>query len=150
MLITGFLLLLELPIRHCMVLLKLPNIQKLRNWMALVIAPPYYVPISQEEMREYLENIAPKLPLPFLMYDMPSCTKMHMSLETIKKAKDLGAIGIKDSSGDMSYLYSLIQEFKGSPEFSIIAGTELFLPEPFCREDMGLLQEELIYFPGYS
>jgi 4-hydroxy-tetrahydrodipicolinate synthase len=44
----------------------------------LVIAPPYYVPISQEEMREYLENIVPKLPLPFMMYDMPSCTKMHM------------------------------------------------------------------------
>jgi 2-dehydro-3-deoxy-D-pentonate aldolase len=40
----------------------------------LVIAPPYYVPISQEEMREYLESIVPKLPLPFMMYDMPSCT----------------------------------------------------------------------------
>ena len=64
----------------------------------VVIAPPYYVPIAQEEMREYLEYIAPKLPLPFIMYDMPSCTKMHMSLETIKKAKDLGAIGVKDSS----------------------------------------------------
>ena len=45
----------------------------------VVLAPPYYVPISQEEMREYLENIAPRLPLPFLMYDIPSCTKMHMS-----------------------------------------------------------------------
>lgn len=95
----------------------------------VVIAPPYYVPIAQEEMREYLENIAPKLPLPFLMYDMPSCTKMHMSIETIRKAKELGAIGIKDSSGDMAYMYSLIHEFGDSPEFSIIAGTELFLPE---------------------
>ena len=105
--------------------------------MVLVIAPPYYVPISQEEMREYLENIAPKLPLPFLMYDMPSCTKMHMSVETIKKAKELGAIGIKDSSGDMSYLFSLIQEFKDSPEFSIIAGTELFLPDTILQGGHG-------------
>ena len=71
----------------------------------VVIAPPYYLPISQEEMREYLENLVPELPLPFLIYDMPGCTKMHMSLETIKKAKELGAIGIKDSSGDMSYLF---------------------------------------------
>jgi 4-hydroxy-tetrahydrodipicolinate synthase len=103
----------------------------------VVIAPPYYVPISQEEMREYLETIAPKLPLPFIMYDMPSCTKMHMSLETIKKAKELGAIGIKDSSGDMAYLFSLIQEFKGSPEFSIISGTELFLPDTILQGGHG-------------
>ena len=103
----------------------------------VVIAPPYYVPIAQEEMREYLENIAPRLPLPFLMYDMPSCTKMHMSVETIKKAKQLGAIGIKDSSGDMAYLFSLIQEFKESPDFSIIAGTELFLPDTILQGGHG-------------
>jgi 2-dehydro-3-deoxy-D-pentonate aldolase len=103
----------------------------------VVLAPPYYVPIAQEEMREYLENIAPKLPLPFLMYDMPSCTKMHMSVETIKKAKELGAIGIKDSSGDMAYLFSLIQEFKSTPDFSIIAGTELFLPDTILQGGHG-------------
>jgi 4-hydroxy-tetrahydrodipicolinate synthase len=103
----------------------------------VVIAPPYYVPIAQEEMREYLENIAPKLPLPFIMYDMPSCTKMHMSVETIKKAKELGAIGIKDSSGDMAYLFSLIQEFKESPDFAIIAGTELFLPDTILQGGHG-------------
>jgi 2-dehydro-3-deoxy-D-pentonate aldolase len=103
----------------------------------LVIAPPYYVPISQEEMREYLENIVPKLPLPFMMYDMPSCTKLHLSLETVRRSKDLGAIGIKDSSGDMSYLYSLINEFRDSPEFSIIAGTELFLPETIIHGGHG-------------
>ena len=81
----------------------------------VVIAPPYYVPISQEEMREYLENIVPDLPLPFLMYNMPGCTKMHMSLETIKKSKELGSVGIKDSSGDMAYLFSLIKEFRDYP-----------------------------------
>lgn len=103
----------------------------------VVIAPPYYLPISQEEMREYLENLVPQLPLPFLMYDMPGCTKMHMSLETIKKAKELGAIGIKDSSGDMAYMFSLIQEFKSSPDFAIIAGTELFLPDTILQGGHG-------------
>jgi 2-dehydro-3-deoxy-D-pentonate aldolase len=113
----------------------------------VVLAPPYYVPIAQEEMREYLENIAPKLPLPFLMYDMPSCTKMHMSVETIRKAKELGAIGIKDSSGDMSYLFSLIQEFKESPEFSIIAGTELFLPDTILQGGHGAVAGGANMFP---
>lgn len=103
----------------------------------VVVAPPYYMPISQEEMREYLENLAPKLPLPFMMYDMPSCTKLHMSIETIRKAKELGAIGVKDSSGDMSYLYALIEEFKESPDFAVIAGTELFLPETILHGGHG-------------
>lgn len=113
----------------------------------VVIAPPYYMPIAQEEMREYLENLVPKLPLPFLMYDMPSCTKMHMSLETIRKAKELGAIGIKDSSGDLSYLFSLIQEFKDSPDFSIIAGTELFLPDTILHGGHGAVAGGANIFP---
>lgn len=96
---------------------------------ALVVAPPYYVPISQNEMVEYLEDLVPQLPLPFLMYNMPSCTKLHMSVDTIKKAKELGAIGIKDSSGDITYLHSLIEAFKDSPDFSIITGTEIHIPE---------------------
>ena len=114
---------------------------------SLVIAPPYYLPISQEEMRDYLESIVPKLPLPFLMYDMPACTKMHMSVETIKRSKELGAIGIKDSSGDMAYLFSLIQEFRDSPQFSVITGTELFLPETIIRGGHGAVAGGANLFP---
>ncbi|MDP2338305.1 MAG: dihydrodipicolinate synthase family protein [Bacteroidota bacterium] len=113
----------------------------------VVIAPPYYLPITQEEMREYLEDLAPKLPLPFMMYDMPGCTKIHMSIGTIKKAKELGAIGVKDSSGDMTYLYSLIQEFRDSPDFSIIAGTELFLPETILHGGHGAVAGGANLFP---
>jgi 4-hydroxy-tetrahydrodipicolinate synthase len=113
----------------------------------VVIAPPYYVPLSQEEMREYLENLVPKLPLPFLMYDMPSCTKMHMSLDTIKKAKELGAIGVKDSSGDMAFSISLIKEFMDSPDFSIITGTELFLPDTILQGGHGAVPGGANLFP---
>jgi len=113
----------------------------------VVIAPPYYLPISQEEMREYLEVIVPKLSLPFLMYDMPGCTKIHMSVGTIRRAKELGAIGVKDSSGDMNYLYSLIEEFKDSPDFSVIAGTELFLPETILHGGHGAVAGGANLFP---
>jgi 2-dehydro-3-deoxy-D-pentonate aldolase len=113
----------------------------------VVIAPPYYVPLSQEEMREYLENLVPQLSLPFLMYDMPSCTKMHMTLETIKKAKELGAIGVKDSSGDMTYSLSLIKEFRDSPDFSIITGTELFLPDTILHGGHGAVPGGANLFP---
>jgi dihydrodipicolinate synthase/N-acetylneuraminate lyase len=114
----------------------------------VVIAPPYYIPISQEEMREYLKNLAPRLPLPFLMYNMPSCTKIHLSVETVRMAKELGAIGIKDSSGDMSYMYSLIEEFKDSPDFSVITGTELFIPDTILYGGHGAVPGGANIFPS--
>jgi len=40
-----------------------------------------------------------------------------MAIKTVRTARDLGAIGIKDSSGDLLYLFMLIEEFKDAPEF---------------------------------
>ena len=114
---------------------------------ALVISTPYYLPMAQHEFVEYLEYLSPKLPLPFLLYNMPGCTKMHMSVKTVKKAKELGAIGIKDSSGDLAYLYSLIETFKDSPDFSVICGTELFLPESVTFGGSGAIAGGANIFP---
>jgi len=114
---------------------------------AVVIAPPYYIPISQMEMMHYLEDLVPRLPLPFFLYNMPGYTKLHMSMETVKLAKDLGGIGVKDSSGDMVYLYSLIDTFKDSPEFSIFAGTEIFLPGTIIQGGHGVVPGGANLFP---
>lgn len=113
----------------------------------LVVAPPYYYPISQAEMQSYLKALAPQLPLPFLMYNMPSCTKLNLSLETLKTAKELGAIGIKDSSGDRDYLFSLVEAFKYDPNFSIITGNEAFLPELIKIGGHGAVAGGANFFP---
>ena len=127
--------------------LEIAAISKNAGADALVISTPYYLPMSQLEFSDYLEYLVPKLPLPFLLYNMPSCTKMHMSVETIKKAKELGAIGIKDSSGDLAYLYALIEAFKDSPDFSIICGTEIFIPEAVTFGSSGSIAGGSNIFP---
>lgn len=114
---------------------------------ALVVTSPYYFPISQQEMADYLQDLVPLLPLPFILYNIPSCTKLDLSVETVKKAKDLGAIGIKESSGNMSLLYSLIDEFKESPDFSIIVGAELFLSETITNGGHGGVAGGANFFP---
>lgn len=114
---------------------------------ALVVAPPYYLPISEQEMLLYLENLVPELPLPFILYNMPSCTKLNMNMEIVKRAKDLGAIGIKDSSGDLFFLYTVIAEFKNDPLFSIMTGTELFLPETVMNGGHGAVAGGANFFP---
>jgi 4-hydroxy-tetrahydrodipicolinate synthase len=114
---------------------------------AVVVAPPYYLPISQTEMQDYLHMLLPTLPLPFLMYNMPSCTKMNLSMETISVAKKLGAIGIKDSSGDMEYMNQLIEIFGIDPKFSIITGSEIFLHETILNGGHGAVAGGANFFP---
>ena len=127
--------------------LDIANASKDAGADAVVIAPPYYVPMAQIEMVEYLEDLVPQLPLPFVLYNMPGCTKMHLSLDTVKRAKELGALGIKDSSGDMFYLYSLIEEFKDSPDFSIITGTEIYIPETIMHGGHGAVSGGANIYP---
>ena len=115
---------------------------------ALVVSTPYYLPISQSEFVIYLEELVPQLPLPFMMYNMPSCTKMHMTINTVKKAKELGAIGIKDSSGNLPYLLALAEEFKSSPEFAVIAGSEIYLPETIIAGGHGAVAGGANLFPS--
>jgi 4-hydroxy-tetrahydrodipicolinate synthase len=82
-----------------------------------------------------------------MLYNMPGCTKQNMSLDTIRKAKELGAIGIKDSSGDLSALYAMIEEFKDIPDFSVISGTELFIPETITFAGHGAIAGGANIFP---
>ncbi len=116
---------------------------------AVVVAPPYYIPISQSELVDYFESLFPLLALPVFIYNMPGCTKLHMTLKTVKAARELGAVGIKDSSGDMLYLTTLIEEFKEYPEFSILTGTELFIPETVMQGGHGAIAGGANLFPRF-
>lgn len=129
-------------------LLELANHSKQAGADVLVVAPPFYLPISQNEMQAYLEELAPKLPLPFLIYNMPSCTKMNLSLKTVHKAKSLGAIGIKDSSGDWTYMKSLLDEFENHSEFSIMTGSESHLHKTICSGGHGAVAGGANFFPA--
>jgi 4-hydroxy-tetrahydrodipicolinate synthase len=96
---------------------------------SVVVAPPFYFPATEDEMINYVEKLAAVTPLPFVLYNMPVHTKINLTIATIFRAKELGCIGIKDSSGDMANLYMLIEAFKEDPNFAVFAGTELYLPD---------------------
>ncbi len=114
---------------------------------SVVVAAPYYFPMSQCEVKRYFDNLVPRLPLPFLLYNMPSHTKVHFDLDTVRHIRELGALGIKDSSGDMVYLLSLIDAFKDYPDFSVIAGTEIYLPETILQGGHGAVAGGANMFP---
>lgn len=95
---------------------------------AVVLAPPYYFPAGQPELREYLEHILDVLPLPVFLYNMPSHTKLVLEIETIRTVlHHPRLVGIKDSSGDLNYFARLLELRKERPELSILIGPEHFL-----------------------
>ncbi len=114
---------------------------------ALVVAPPFYFPLSEKEIIDYFQTLAPLLPLPFLVYNIPSCTKLNISTTIAKKAQELGAIGIKDSSGDLGVLNAFIAAFKDSPEFSVIVGDEQFLSDAILKGGHGAVPGGANMFP---
>jgi 4-hydroxy-tetrahydrodipicolinate synthase len=97
---------------------------------AVVIAPPYYMPEGQPELREWFDHLLPELPLPLYLYNMPPLTKVSFELETVRHAMDQPRIaGLKDSSGDMIYFHRLVVLLKHRPDWSLFVGPEELLPD---------------------
>jgi len=97
---------------------------------AVVLAPPYYFPAGQAELLEYIEHLTPELPLPLLLYNMPSLTKAVFEPETVRAAALItGIVGIKDSSGNMAYFHQLQSVMQNRPDFSLLMGHEELLAE---------------------
>ncbi|MHC4620178.1 MAG: dihydrodipicolinate synthase family protein [Planctomycetota bacterium] len=97
---------------------------------ALVLAHPPYFPAAQPEILNYLEHLAPKLPLPMFLYNMPSHTKLVFDPKTVRAAADIdGIVGLKDSSANMFYFHRVQMLLKDKPEFTLVVGPEELLGE---------------------
>jgi len=97
---------------------------------ALVLAPPYYMPEGQPELREYVGHLLPELPLPLFLYNMPPLTKVPLELDTVRWALDQpGIVGMKDSSGDMIYFNRVLGLLPQRPSWTILVGPEQLLAE---------------------
>lgn len=97
---------------------------------AVVLSAPYYFPVGQPELTEYLEDLVPELPLPVFLYNMPSHTKVTFELNTVRRAMDLpGVVGMKDSSGNMVYFHQLVGELGRRPDWTLLVGPEELLGE---------------------
>lgn len=97
---------------------------------AVVLSTPYYFPAGQTELTGYIRNLVPELPLPLVLYNMPSLTKVWFELETLQQLTQLpGIVGIKDSSGDLNYFERLMSLREQRPDWSIMIGPEAMLPQ---------------------
>ncbi len=98
---------------------------------AVVTSAPYYFPAGQPELREFLEDLLPELPLPLMLYNMPALTKTSFSAEVVSWALQQERIaGLKDSSGDLVY-FRRMRRLAATvrPDWSFLVGPEELLAE---------------------
>ncbi len=98
---------------------------------AVVTSAPFYFPAGQPELREYLEQLLPELPVPLMLYNMPALTKTVFAREVIEWALDQeGIVGLKDSSGDLVYFRKMLRLAAARrPDWSLLVGPEELLGE---------------------
>jgi len=98
---------------------------------AVVTSAPFYFPAGQPELREFIAELLPELPLPLMLYNMPALTKTSFSREVVTWALDQEKIiGLKDSSGDLVYFRKMRHlAATARPDWSFLVGPEELLAE---------------------
>ncbi len=68
---------------------------------AVVIAPPYYYPISQDNMERHFEMVSDAIDLPLILYNIPLFAP-PISYDVVKRlSRRKNIVAMKDSSGSM-------------------------------------------------
>ena len=115
---------------------------------AVLLAPPFYYHVEQDELLDYFIEMADRCNLPLFLYNMPSRTNISISVETVvRAAREPGIVGIKDSSGDMLYLQKLLHALDGIGEFPVIVGPEEILAQSVLSGASGGINGGANLFP---
>jgi len=94
---------------------------------ALVLTPSYYKgQMTPETLVQHHHTVADASPIPVIIYNMPACTGIDLTAETVATmAEHPNIIGLKDSGGDVVKLGN-IRRLAGS-DFQVLAGSASFL-----------------------
>lgn len=105
---------------------------------AAVAAPPFYFPAGQTELRHWFTLLADQLPMPLILYNMPSCVKIDIEHDTLRSLLDHpNIVGLKDSSGNIDYLSECVRISKSRPDWPVLVGPEALLIDASDRGAVG-------------
>lgn len=93
---------------------------------ALVVAPPFYFPATQDEVLHHFRSIRTAVDLPIVAYNIPVTTKVKIEIPTmLELAGDQTIVGVKDSSGDVAGFRRLLS--RRPRGFRLLTGSELLV-----------------------
>src|SRR5262245_16211487 len=78
----------------------------------VMVAPPFYDPLSFAELHAYFAEVAGAISIPVMLYHIPGVTGQQLTPAQIGELAQIpGVASIKDSSGDASALTELLQVY---------------------------------------
>lgn len=78
----------------------------------VMVAPPYYDPLTFAELKSYYAAVAGAITIPLMIYNIPSATGQHLSAAQIGELAEIpGVTSVKDSSGDAAALSELLEVY---------------------------------------
>lgn len=95
---------------------------------ACLLITPYYNKPTQEGIYQHYKKIAEAVDIPLIPYNIKSRTGININADTtIRLSKIKGIIGIKEASGDLNQISTIIS--KSKTNFSVLSGDDaLTLP----------------------
>lgn len=131
-----------------------------------VVVSPYYLGTTQTGLERFFRVIADESPLPLLLYNIPQLTGNELTVGLLDSLADHDSIvGVKDTSGDLTYHHRLVTEtpddfavFQGATQLAtasleigadgLIAGPANVFPgvmatlyDAYSRGDLGVAQQ---------
>ena len=113
----------------------LPNVERAHEQMkaagdlgadALLVNPPFYFPMTQDEIVRYFADAVRISPVPVLQYNIPRLTNVTVEPATIPRLKDVGVEGMKDSSGSAATTLAFLAALGSDSDFRVVVGGDAF------------------------
>lgn len=92
---------------------------------AVVLLPPYYFPLEQEDIFRYYSALARRIPGPVMLYNFPARTGYGIAPETAARLAEtnVNIVGIKDTIPGMDGTREMIRQIKRvRPDFRVYSG----------------------------
>ena len=123
------------------------RLSKIPNLTGLLTANPYYNRPNQEGQYQHFRAIAEAVPLPIILYNIPSRTATNLLPETVLRLAELSnIIGTKESSGVMSQITELLTH--APTHFSVLAGDDALALPVIALGGTGLVSVASNAIPG--
>jgi 4-hydroxy-tetrahydrodipicolinate synthase len=92
---------------------------------AAIVVTPYYYPPNEDGLLAHYQAVAEAVDIPMLVYHIPSRTGNRLPLDLIPRLKVIpGVVGLKDSSGDVTWLQSAMAS---APQWRFFVGSDALL-----------------------
>lgn len=90
---------------------------------ALLLIAPYYNKANAEGMYRHFAETADRVSIPCILYNVPGRTGCSIPVSVVEKlAKHPNIVGIKEASGDMSYVMKIAH--CAGPDFALYSGND--------------------------